>query len=148
MSAQSMLPRSAFNIFTPVQRELDRALDQLGAGWSGMTGLDLRPRMDFVETKDAVELTFELPGLTRSDVKIAMEDDVLTVRGEKKAEKEIKEGNGRILERSYGAFERAVALPRTVDASKITATMADGVLKISAPKTAPDTSRTIEIKPN
>jgi len=140
------LQQSAVNVFSPVQRELDRIFDQLGAGWSALADFELTPRMDLVETKDSIELSLEMPGISRSDVKIAVEGDVLTVRGEKKAEKETKDRNGRVLERSYGAFERSVTLPRNVDASKIKATMADGVLKIVAPRQAGEEPRSIEIQ--
>lgn len=140
------LQRSAANIFTPVHRELDRIFDQLGSGWAAFSEMDLTPRMDLVETRDAFELTFELPGMSRSDVRIAMEDDLLVVSGEKKAEKETKDRNGRVLERSYGRFERSVTLPRRVDAERIKASMANGVLKVVAPKQAGPEPRTIEIQ--
>lgn len=141
------LQRSATSLFTPVQRELDRIFDQLGSGWSSLAEVGLTPRMDLVETKEALELTFELPGLKEEDVKIAVDDGLLTVSGEKKAESETEDRNQRVVERSYGAFERVVSLPRNVDANAIKATLADGVLKVIAPKTAESSARTIEIKP-
>lgn len=141
------LQRSAMNMFTPVQRELDRVFDQLASGWSAFNDFGLTPRMDMVESDAAIEMTFELPGLAQGDVKIAIEDDVLTVSGEKKAESEAKDKDRRVIERSYGAFERSITLPRNVDAAKIKATMADGVLKVVVPKTPGAKPKTIEIQP-
>jgi len=71
---------------------------------------------------------------------------VLTVSGEKKAEKTVEEKDYRLSERSYGAFSRSIVLPRSVDADKITAVMKDGVLKISAPKDGQATTRTVAIQ--
>jgi HSP20 family protein len=141
------LQRSANSLFTPVQRELDRIFDQLGSSWSNLAEVGLVPRMDLVETKEALELTFELPGLKEGDVKIAVEDGLLTVSGEKKAETKTEDRNQRVVERSYGAFERVVSLPRNVDAGAIKATLADGVLKVVAPKVVGAEARTIEVKP-
>lgn len=141
------LQRSATSAFAPIQREFNRLFDELGDGWAAFTELELAPRMDLHEDDKSVELTVELPGLSQSDVKIAVEDDVLTVSGEKKAEKDYKEGSVRVSERSYGAFSRSVSLPRSVDAAKIKASMADGVLKIIAPKDGSAVARTIEIQP-
>lgn len=140
------LQRSATHAFAPVQREFNRLFDQLAAGWEDFTELELSPRMEIQESRDAVELTVELPGMTRDDVKIDIDDDVLTVSGEKKAEKEVKEDNYRLSERSYGAFSRSITLPRSVDADKIKATMAEGVLKIVAPKDGTAVAKTIEIQ--
>lgn len=140
------MPRATTAAFAPIQREFNRLFDELGAGWTALTDVDISPRMDLHETKDAVEMTLELPGLTQDDVKIAFEDDVLTISGEKKAEKDVKEEDYRLTERAYGAFSRAITLPRSVDAEKIKATMADGVLKIVAPKNGAAVSKSIKIE--
>jgi HSP20 family protein len=141
------LQRSATSAFAPIQREFNRLFDELGDSWTAFNEIELAPRMDLREDEKSVELTVELPGLTQADIKIAIEDDVLTISGEKKAEKETTEGSVRISERSYGAFSRSVSLPRSVEANRIKATMADGVLKIVAPKDGSAVSRTIEIQP-
>lgn len=129
----------------PIQREFDRLFDRF-AGWNIGSDLALSPRMDVTETKDGLELSIELPGLTQAEVKVAVEDEVLTVSGEKKAEKTVEEKDYRLSERSYGAFSRSIILPRSVDADKITAVMKDGVLKISAPKDGQATTRTVAIQ--
>jgi HSP20 family protein len=102
--------------------------------------------MDVTETKGVIEYAFELPGMTQGDVKITVEDDVLTISGEKKLEKETKDRQRRVIERSYGAFERSVSLPASVDPAKIKAVMADGVLRVTAPKHAGAEPKTIEIQ--
>lgn len=139
--------RSATDVFAPVQREFNRVLEEFGAGWNAITDLTHAPHMDVAETKDAVELTIELPGMTQADVKITLEDEMLTISGEKKAEKEIKEETYRLSERSYGAFSRSITLPRSVDPEKVTATMANGILKITVAKDANAAAKTIEIRP-
>ena len=141
------LQRSASDVFSPIQREFNRLFDQLGNGWDTFTDIAVSPRMDMQDTKDAIQVTVELPGLTQDDVKIAIEDDVLTVSGEKKAEKDVKEENYRFSERAYGSFSRSILLPRSVDADKIKATMTDGVLTIVAPKDGTAAAKTIKIQP-
>jgi HSP20 family protein len=149
-SANQFLPslqRSTANVFQPIQREFDRLFDQLGAGWTQLTEIELAPRMDMRDTKDGVEITVELPGMGKDDVKIAVEDDVLTISGEKRTEKETKEEDYRFSERTYGAFSRSVALPRGVDPDKIKASMKDGVLKLVAPRNGSTKTKAIEIQP-
>ena len=142
------LQRSAANVFAPVQREFDRLFEQLGTGWQTFSDLELMPRMDVRDTRDSLEITVELPGIAQEDVKIAVDDDLLTISGEKKAQKDVKQESYRLSERTYGAFSRSITLPGNVDVDKVTATMANGVLKLVAPKTAAAQSKTIEIKSN
>ena len=140
------IQRSAAGAFAPLQREFNRLFDELGAGWESFTELRLAPSMDVVDGKDGLEVSVELPGLKREDVKIAIDGDMLTISGEKKSEKDTKENNYRLVERTYGEFSRSIYLPRSVDASKITAEMSDGVLKIVAPKRPEAQTKTIEIQ--
>jgi len=93
--------------------------------------------MDIRDTKHAVEISLELPGMTREDVKIAVEDDVLTVSGEKKTERKPRKRTTTSPSGPTALFSRSVTLPRSVDAEKIKAAMKDGVLKLTAPKMEP-----------
>ncbi len=93
-----------------------------------------KPLMDVVETKDGVTLKVEVPGVKQEDISISLEDDVLTVKGERKHESEVKEDGYSRIERSYGAFERSVVVPKTLDATNVKATYKDGVLEIQLPK--------------
>jgi len=140
------IQRSANNAFAPLQREFNRLFDELGSGWETFTEMRLAPSMDVRDTKDGVEISVELPGLTREDVKIAVDGDMLTISGEKRAEKDAKENDYRVVERTYGEFSRSIYLPRSIDGSKISASMADGVLKITAPKRPEAQTQTIEIQ--
>ena len=138
--------RPGGNFFAPIQREFDRLFDQLGAGWTGFSELDVTPRMDIQETTDRIEITAELPGIQQKDVRIALTDNQLTISGEKSAEKETRQQDYRLSERSYGAFSRTITLPTGVDAENIKATMADGVLKLVAPKSPSAQAKSIPIE--
>jgi HSP20 family protein len=138
--------RAASTFFAPIQREFDRLFDQLGAGWASFSEQHLAPRMDIRETESSVEITAELPGMAEKDVKIALSDNLLTISGEKTAETETRQQDYRLSERSYGAFSRTIALPPGVDADKIKATMRDGVLKLTAPKSPTSQAKTIPIE--
>lgn len=140
------LRRSAADVFAPVQREFNRVFEELGSGWNVVADFDHIPRMDVTETKDAVEITIEMPGVAQADIKLDVEDDILTVSGEKKSEKDVREETYRLSERTYGAFSRSISLPRSVQVDKIKATMADGVLKILAPKDGAVVAKSIKIE--
>lgn len=147
--AKALLPRlqqSAVHAFTPLQRELNRFFDDLGEGLDVFSSLRMAPSMDAVESKDGLEITLELPGLTRDQVTITIDEDLLTVSGEKKSQHESRKHGASVLERSYGEFSRSIYLPRSVDGAKIRATMADGVLKILAPRRPDIETKTIPIQ--
>ena len=102
--------------------------------------------MDVAETEADVVATVELPGLKKEDIKVSVEDDVLTVTGEKKQE-EIESGdNWRRVERSYGYFKRSVALPSAVNADKVKAAYKDGVLTVNMPKVESKKAKEIPIQ--
>ena len=92
------------------------------------------PSMDLVETEEHFVLRADLPGLTEEDVSIELEDNVLTVAGERKAEHEEKKEGFYRMERSFGHFRRSLTLPEGVDAEKIAATFDKGVLEVRIPK--------------
>jgi HSP20 family protein len=92
------------------------------------------PKVDIYETKDAICVRAELPGVDKAAVNVEVKDGVLTLRGERKLEKEVKEENYHRIERSYGTFHRSFSLPSSVDEEKVTARMNDGVLEVDLPK--------------
>jgi len=104
------------------------------------------PTMDVAETDKEIEISAELPGLEEKDVQINVADGILTIRGEKKAEKEQKDKNYRLVERNYGSFERSMQLPDGVDVDAIKATIDKGVLKVTVPKPAPKQVKKVEVK--
>lgn len=107
---------------------------------------DWNPSVDVVENKDNYLLNAELPGMNKDDVKITLENNVLTIRGEKKNELEKKEGNYHRIERSFGSFERSFTIPGTVKADNIEAQFSDGVLTVTLPKAEEAKSKTIDVK--
>ena len=140
------LPHPAFGLFG-LHREIDRLFSdfaQSGGRNGGMA--DLVPNIDISETDKAIEVSAEMPGLERKDVEISIEDDALTIRGEKTMEDGQKDKNVRHSERSYGVFMRVLRLPPGVDPTSVEATMSNGVLKITVPKPAKPEPKKIEIK--
>jgi HSP20 family protein len=99
-----------------------------------MTGGMWTPAVDIYETDSSVVVKAELPGVQKEAVGVEVKDGVLSLRGERKYEKEVKEENFHRIERSYGTFHRAFSLPTTVDQDKISAVMRDGVLEVTLPK--------------
>ena len=104
------------------------------------------PAMDIVETEDAFVATADLPGLTKDDIEISLDDGVLSVSGERKVESEEGEGKSfRRVERAFGRFQRAFTLPQGVDLEKVQAGFNDGVLTVTLPKLEAVKSRKITI---
>lgn len=95
---------------------------------------------------EAVEVSLEVPGMQPTDFEIQVTEDVLVIRGEKKVSRDRSEGRYQIMERAYGAFERAVRLPVSVDDSQAQARYEHGVLHLTLPRSAASRSRRIEVK--
>jgi len=115
-------------------------------------GLDTRasdtvwsPSVDLAENDDSYEVKAEIPGMKREDIKVSYRDDVLTLTGEKKQEKENKDKNYHRIERAYGRFERSFWLPKEVKADEIKAQYKNGVLSISIPKAEEVKPKEIEV---
>lgn len=101
---------------------------------SEMKGDSWNPSVDIYETDDELILTAEIPGLDEKDIEIQIEDNTLSLKGERHFAKETKEENYRRIERSYGSFCRSFSLPGHIDQEKIKADHGNGVLKITMPK--------------
>ena len=138
------------NPFGFLHREIDRLFEDFTRGLdaSGQTQGNLVPSIDVAETDKEIVIAAEMPGLERKDVEISLENDMLTIRGEKKVEREKEDKNKsyHLIERNYGVFYRVLQLPPGVDPSKVQATMANGVLKITIPKPARSETKKIEVK--
>jgi HSP20 family protein len=135
--------------FATLQREIDRLFDDFTRGFPafGTAGAqDLTPSIDVTETNNEIEITAELPGLEEKDVEINVADNLLTIKGEKKSEKEEKDKNYRLVERSYGSFARTLELPAGVNPDQIKASIAKGVLTVTVPKPAPAQTKKIDVK--
>lgn len=125
-----------FREVSDIQQEVNRLFDSF-FGRPAMLQTSERawaPAVDMYETKDDLYVTFELPGIREKEVNVSITGDVLTVKGERKWDKELKEEGYHRMERVYGKFERAMPLPVPVQADKVTATYRDGVLEIKLPK--------------
>ncbi len=103
------------------------------------------PPVDVRETEEAFTVTAELPGLSREDIQITLENNILRLTGERKFERDEKQENYHRIERSYGAFTRSFALPSQVDAERVQANFKDGVLTITVPKADAARPRKIDI---
>lgn len=143
---RTQIARREPNPFIALQNEIDRLVDQFARGFSVFGASEAVPSMDLAETDKHIELVVELPGIEAKDVEINLADNILTIRGERKAEKEEKDKNYRMIECSYGAFARSVELPPGTDPNNVTATLANGVLKVTVLKPAAADVKKIPIK--
>jgi HSP20 family protein len=137
-----------FGELTTFRREMDRLFERFLGGFPSLdiSAVGEMPRLDLAETKDNVTVKAELPGLEAKDLEISISGQTLTIKGEKKQEKEEKDEHRHLIERSYGAFSRTVALPAPVASDKIKATFKNGVLTITLPKTEDAKRKSIPIK--
>jgi HSP20 family protein len=133
-----------FRDLARLQDEVNRLLDDRAfragesVGWT--------PPCDIYEDEEAVTLRFELAGVEPKDVDVRFENGVLTVKGERKLERDDKRENYHRVERSYGTFTRSFSLPGTLDPERIKADAKNGVLQITLPKKAEAKPRAIQVK--
>src|SRR5262245_52608794 len=143
------------DLFSTMRNEMNRMLERFEHDWPRLPGLFGRAGTTSMVTeldvrKDGKQLTIEadLPGLAEKDVTLTLRDGVLTIKGERKQEREEKAENYHMMERSFGSFERSLRLPDTIDENSVEARFDKGVLKVTAAK-RPDAvkaERTIAIK--
>jgi HSP20 family protein len=127
-------PTSPFDIFG-LQQEINRMFQELGGNGSRESGENqLTPALDVKEDEKSLTITVDLPGVDQKDVEIALHDNVLCIRGEKRSERHEKKDSYRLVERMFGSFERRVQLPAEVDSEQAEATMENGVLMLRLPK--------------
>jgi HSP20 family protein len=149
----------SFDAFRREMDSLHRSIDKLFAdAWHGdlkpsllgdaWTKSTITPRLDVAEDDKGYRVSIELPGINEKDVTVTIKDRILTIRGEKKEEKEQKDKDVFRRERAYGSFRRALELPAEVDGNAIAAKFKDGVLTIDLPKTkeAQDGGKQIPVK--
>jgi HSP20 family protein len=140
-------------MLTTLREEMDRVFDRLARGFSGVPSirraLDWEPEfrwssmlevqipaVDIAETDTAFRITAELPGMMKEDVDISVSQGRLTIKGEKREEREEKEKGYYLSERRYGTFQRSFQLPGQADADRIEAKFDNGVLTLTVPKSA------------
>jgi HSP20 family protein len=131
-------------------RGLGRILDEVFQSWpqqeNGTLTSSWYPACDVFEDKEAIKIVAEVPGVQPQDVKLTLENNLLTIRGEKKQEAEERTERVHRYERSYGSFERAFSLPSTVDPDRIRANYEHGILTVTLPKSERARPREIEVK--
>ncbi len=144
----ALMKWTPFGELTTFRREMDRLFERFFGELPGLglPGMVWAPRLDMSETKDSLVVKAELPGLEAKDLDISVSGDTLTIKGEKKQEKEEKDEHRHLIERSHGAFSRMVELTAPVAADKIKATFKNGVLTITPPKTEEGKRKAIPIK--
>ena len=139
--------------FLTLHREMNRLFDDVMRGGGSPSGGQggqptvLAPHMDVSETDKEVRIQAELPGVSENDVELSLNDDVLTIRAEKKQERKEEREGVHISERSFGTFQRSLRLPFQVNPDQVQARFENGVLRVTLPKTAPqERSRRIQIQ--
>ena len=157
----SLAPRESFR---PLRDEMNRLFDRLTSGFGFPLSRRMSegfpvpsfsssftiasPAVDLTEDSSAYKISAELPGMTEKDIEVAVSGDMVTLKGEKRQEREDKTENYHISERSYGSFQRSFYIPDGVDRDKIAAEFSKGVLTLTLPKTAEaqKASKKIEVK--
>ena len=136
-----------FREFSTLQDRMNRLFrDSFSEGREeSLTTSSFAPPVDVYEDEHNVTLKIEVPGIEEKDIDVKIENNVLTVHGERKFEKEEKEENYRRVERQYGSFTRTFTLPNTVDSEKVSADYDKGVLKIALPKKAEAKPKQIKV---
>jgi HSP20 family protein len=141
-------PERSYDPTLPIHRDIDRLFDHFWRGFSplamgssgffpslGETGI-LKPKVDLSASEQEYLLTVEIPGVSEKDVAVDVSGNTMTIKGEKKQEKEEKDKNYYRIERIYGSFQRVLSLPDDVDQESIKANFKNGVLSITMPRKA------------
>ena len=147
--ASASMPQ-ALRPFESLRREVDRLFDDFAGGiwrspfgrslfdiepaWRTQSVMSAMPAVDVTETEKAYEIVAELPGMDEKNIEVKVADGVLTIKGEKREEKEEKSKDYYLSERSFGSFQRSFQVPGGVDTDKIDASFKNGVLTVTLPK--------------
>jgi HSP20 family protein len=134
-----------FRELSSLQTEMNRLFNAAFEGSSTGVARRWTPAMDLLETDDEFVLRADLPGMSESDVNVELEDNVLTVSGERSTEREDKREGFYRMERSFGSFSRSLTLPKGVDPDAVSAAFDRGVLEVRVPKPEQRKPRRISI---
>jgi HSP20 family protein len=136
-----------FDDLTTLHNQFERVLARLNPEFDEeLLTTQWAPTTDVVETKDAIFVKVELPGMTEKDIHVQMENGVLTLSGERKLETATTNQGYRRIERSYGKFTRTFTLPPNVEFNKIAATYTNGLLELEIPKKEEAKPKTIQVE--
>ncbi len=131
-----------------LQERMSRIFDEALLQYSGSSGLSSGawfPPVDIYETGDKIILKAEIPGVDPDDVSVEVNENVITLKGERRFAKNLREENYHRMERFYGTFQRVFSLPNVVDKSAVKASFKDGVLEITVPKIIEEGSSSVKI---
>ncbi len=142
----NLILRKPMSEMVTLREAMDRLFDDAFTRPSGLNGFGEVPVIDMYQTNDNVVVKAGLPGLKAEDVQITVTDNMLSLHGEFKEEKEEKEATCHMREHRYGSFKRSLALPSDVQTEKATADFKDGILTITLPKSEAVKPKTISIK--
>ncbi len=156
MAKGEVAPRRAgFGSLSSLHNEIDRLFEDFTSGWGRFPWLAedsdsgfAMPKLDIAETKDALHVSAEMPGIAEKDVSIEIAEGVLTITGAHEEKSESKDKQYHRVERSRRSYRRSLSLPPGIDEDKVKATLKNGVLEIDIPKTAEAKAKTrkIEVK--
>ena len=133
-----------FEEMTTLRNRMDRLWSRMSAEDTAAVA-DWSPVSDVIESKDEIVIKTELPGIDEKNVDVQIESGVLTIKGERNAEKETEEKGFRRVERSYGSFLRTFALPPSVEPEKVSASFTNGLLEVHLPKKEGAKPRSIKV---
>lgn len=153
---RAVTPWRPFMDLSRWERDMDRMMDDFFGRrfrpwwpdrWFRSDEMEVRgPVVDVFEEKDDIVIKAELPGITKDNIEVNLTDHMLTIKGEKKKEEEIKEENYYRAERAYGSFVRTLELPKDVHSDKIKASFKNGILEVRLPKTEEAKTKEIKVK--
>lgn len=139
--------RSPFRELMRLERDMEEMFGRFLPAWPFREGdREWAPAVDMIDHADEIILRADVPGLDEKDLEVTVHDGTVTIRGERKEEKEEKKEDYYCSERSYGAFARTLSLPTSVEADKVKATFKKGVLEVHLPKAKEAKGKKIEIK--
>jgi HSP20 family protein len=137
-----------FRDLISIQDRMNRLFEQTlsrSRGEEGVSATTWTPAVDIYETTDTIVMKAELPGVAREDIQIQINENTLTLKGERRFAKDVQEESYLRIERAYGAFHRSFTLPATVQQEKIRALFKDGVLELTLPKAEESKPKRISI---
>jgi HSP20 family protein len=145
----SIMRRDPFHNLSSLQEQVNRMLDASFSGRSDSSTMTTwAPAVDIYETENELVLKADLPDINERDLDVRVENNMLTIRGERKFEQKVKEDNYLRIERTYGSFSRSFSLPNTVNNEAIKAEYKNGVLTVELPKRAESKPKQVKINVN
>ncbi|MBI3355071.1 MAG: Hsp20/alpha crystallin family protein [Nitrospirae bacterium] len=138
--------RDLLSLQERMNKLFEESLSRSGKDQEDLTVGRWSPAIDVMENEQEIVIKGELPGIELKDVEVLIKDNLLTLRGERKFEKEEEKENYHRIERAYGAFQRVFTLPASVEQDKVKAKMKDGILEIRLPKAKKELPKKVEIE--